>query len=119
MSMVKKQKEQKQSNLADRTRRLQISRSANGLAELDDVERLLSRADARARLEPSAERWAAFNEHLMRRALAPVRLHPLSRQWRQMVYDRLTASDSRVKQNLVILTVLILAVLVVVVYFIG
>lgn len=69
------------------------------LTELDDLGGVLRTAESNKIVEPSLEVWVRFSERLMSRILESSRHRPKASQRRQTLFDRYTASDSRLKEN--------------------
>ena len=89
------------------------------LVELGEVEGVFRAAEANIPVEPSIERWAQFNEHVMDQAVASLQQRPTFSQRRQILLDRFMAGDSRWKERTrVIIATVFLAVLIVVVYLV-
>jgi len=69
------------------------------LTELGDLGSVLRAAESAKLVEPSLEGWVQFGERLMNRILESSRRRLSVGQRRQALFDRLTASDSRLKEN--------------------
>ena len=67
--------------------------------ELKELEPYLRLTESEPVVRPSLERWTRFNEGLLKRMLESRRCRPLLRSWRQRLYDRLSAGDSRFRDN--------------------
>lgn len=109
MPQTKEKLREEQSN--ERTKKVTIPRETNGLAELGEVESVLRTMESRTPTNPSTERWAEFNEQLMKRVLSSTRSRPLSTEWRQRIFDRFRASDSRLKQTVWVAVAIVLVAL--------
>jgi hypothetical protein len=93
--------------------------SPTSLAELSDLEVLLRTIESNPSIEPTLERWTQFNERVMMHILETATHRPTIRQRRQILLDRLTASDLAFKRTRWFLVVsLLLALIAVVVYLI-
>jgi len=84
-----------------------LSLSSN---ELGETAALFHLAESNKPVEPSIERWAQFNEHVIARAVESLHHRPSFRQRRQTLFDRFVASDSRLKQHLRVIVGILLLV---------
>ena len=96
---------------------LSVPWSRTCLAELGDLGRVLRTAEPNRLVEPSLERWVQFSERVMNRILESSRYRPRAGQRLQTLFDRLMASDSRLKESKwAVLAILFLAVVFVFVF---
>jgi len=87
--------------------------------ELGEVEVLFHAAESASPSVPSIERWTQFNEQVMEKAITSLQQRPGMQDRWQRIYDRFTASDSRWKERLQVLTVVVaVTVLMVIIYLV-
>jgi len=94
-----------------RPHELRQSVAPQGFAELSEVEILLRAVATKTPVEPTLEGWTRFHERLVSRVVEATHRTPTRQERRQVLYDRFTASDSRLKEKAwVIVAVVVLAV---------
>jgi len=94
-----------------RPQELRQSVLTNGVAGMSEVESLFRAVERKFAVEPTVEVWTRFNEHLMGRIAESAQRHPTAQERRQELFDRLSASDSVLKERLwVVGGVVVLAV---------
>jgi len=91
--------------------------SPASLAEWSDLEVLLRTIESNPSISPTLERWTQFNERLMMHVLETTTDRPTIRQRRQILLDRMTASDVAFKRTwLALVGILLLALIAAVIY---
>ena len=109
--MSRSREELREQQTEETVRRVRLEESVRESPELGEVETLLDRVESKKPPRQSVERWADFNERLMKRIMESERSRPLSAEWRKQLYDRFRASDSRLKEFVwVIVAIVMIAI---------